>query len=108
MTASQRFRITDAEDACRASLQVQLTGKAFGFFPLIDVRQDLAFDETSDAVADQLVAGVEVFLKGRHGRAPRKGSPNLTERLLGFQLNCVNQPNRVTPFASKLAPTGDL
>lgn len=85
MAAAQGFWVADAEDARSARLQVQLAGKTFGFFPLINVRQDLALDETSDAGADQLVAGVEVFLKGRHGRAPRKGSPTLTERLLGFQ-----------------------
>ncbi len=85
MAAAKRLGIADTENARRTGLEVQLTGKAFGFFPLIDVRQDLAFDKTSDAVTDQLVAGVEVFLKGRHGRAPRRGSPTLTERLLGYQ-----------------------
>src|SRR5471030_767348 len=108
MTAAEDFGITDTENARRTGLEVELARKAFGFFPLINVRQDLALDETPDAVTDQLVAGIEVFLKGRHRRTPLKGSTTLTERLLGFQPDCVNQMDRGACIASKLAPTLDL
>src|SRR3989344_562795 len=85
VTAAQALRVANAENPRRTGLEVELAGKAFGFFPLVNVRKNLALNETPDAVADHLVAGVEVFLKGRHGRAPLKGSAKLTERLLGFQ-----------------------
>src|SRR5476651_2729249 len=82
MAATEGFGITDPQNPRRARLEVQLPGKAFGFLPLLDARQQLALHETAHAVTDQLVAGVEVFLIGRHRQAPREGGANLPSACL--------------------------
>ncbi|MCY1525374.1 hypothetical protein D3C76_1548830 [compost metagenome] len=70
MTAAERFRITDAENAGSARLAVQLAGEFLGLFPVVDVRQDFPLDETANGIPHQLMRLVEVFLEYGHGEVP--------------------------------------
>ncbi|MNJ67726.1 hypothetical protein D3C77_639210 [compost metagenome] len=45
---------------------VQLAGKCLGFFPLVDVRKDLALDKATHRVTDLLMGFVEIFLDCSH------------------------------------------
>ncbi|MNG07183.1 hypothetical protein D3C84_904720 [compost metagenome] len=70
MAATQGLRVTDAEDAGSAGLEVQLAGELLGLFPFGDMGQDFPLDETTHRIPDQLVGLVEIFLAGGHGKAP--------------------------------------
>ena len=60
MAAAQGLGVTDAQKPGGPGLEVQLTGETAGLLPLVDLGKDFTLDETSHAVADQLLSLIHI------------------------------------------------